>query len=199
MVEQTTTEKDESVMLEIVTQAQKLFQQFGLKKTTMDEIAAACGKAKSTLYHYFKNKDEVFDAVIQMEIVSLRKHVKNSIEEHKGMIDKVMIYALEFYREIMKRANLYRIISQERSLESTARKYFMKMMEFERSYITRILEDGYDAGEYKNVERSDIPWIAETFLAAFYGTVLFVIEKEGFLNEDELVRAVRYFVPKLLI
>jgi AcrR family transcriptional regulator len=199
MVEQTTTEKDESVMLEIVTQAQKLFQQFGLKKTTMDEIAAACGKAKSTLYHYFKNKDEVFDAVIQMEIVSLRKHVKNSIEEHKGMIDKVMIYALEFYREIMKRANLYRIISQERSLESTARKYFMKMMEFERSYITRILEDGYDAGEYKNVERSDIPWIAETFLAAFYGTVLFVIVKEGFLNEDELVKAVRYFVPKLLI
>ena len=199
MVEHTTTEKDESVMLEIVTQAQKLFQQFGLKKTTMDEIAAACGKAKSTLYHYFKNKEDVFDAVIQMEIVSLRKHVKNSVEEHKGMIDKVMTYALEFYKEIMKRTNLYRIISQERSVESTARKYFMKMMAFERSYITRILEDGYDAGEYKNVERSDIPWIAETFLAAFYGTVLFVIEKEGFLNEDELVKAVRYFVPKLLV
>ncbi|MDD4191189.1 MAG: TetR/AcrR family transcriptional regulator [Mangrovibacterium sp.] len=199
MVEHTTTEKDESVMLEIVTQAQKLFQQFGLKKTTMDEIAAACGKAKSTLYHYFKNKEDVFDAVIQMEIVSLRKHVKNSVEEHKGMIDKVMTYALEFYKEIMKRTNLYRIISQERSVGSTARKYFMKMMAFERSYITRILEDGYDAGEYKNVERSDIPWIAETFLAAFYGTVLFVIEKEGFLNEDELVKAVRYFVPKLLV
>ncbi len=40
--------KDEIVKGEIVTKAQKLFQQFGLKKTTMDEIAEASGKAKST-------------------------------------------------------------------------------------------------------------------------------------------------------
>lgn len=199
MVENTITERDENMRRDIVTQAQKLFQQFGLKKTTMDEIAAACGKAKSTLYHYFKNKEEVFEAVIQMEIVNLRKYVKNKVEDHKGMVDKVMTYALEFYREVMKRANLYRIISQEHAVEATARKHFMKMMEFERSYITRILEDGHDAGEYRNVKREDIPWIAETFLAAFYGTVLYVIEKEGFFNEEELVKAVHYFVPKLLV
>ncbi len=199
MVENTITERDENARRDIVTQAQKLFQQFGLKKTTMDEIAAACGKAKSTLYHYFKNKEEVFEAVIQMEIVNLRKYVKNKVEDHKGMVDKVMTYTLEFYREVMKRANLYRIISQEHAVEATARKHFMKMMEFERSYITRILEDGHDAGEYRNVKREDIPWIAETFLAAFYGTVLYVIEKEGFFNEEELVKAIHYFVPKLLV
>jgi len=42
------TEKDEIVKNEILFQAQKLFQQYGLKKTTMDDIALACGKAKST-------------------------------------------------------------------------------------------------------------------------------------------------------
>ena len=44
-------EKGDRVREEILVQAQILFQQYGLKKTTMDEIAAACGKAKSTLYH----------------------------------------------------------------------------------------------------------------------------------------------------
>lgn len=194
-----TTDKDENIKNEILTQAQKLFQQYGLKKTTMDEIAVACGKAKSTLYHYFTNKEEVFDAVIQMEIVNLRKHVKSKVEEHSRMIDKIMTYVLEFYREIINRANLYRIISKEHPAEVTARKNFMKMMEFEKSYIARILEDGYDCGEYKNVNRQDIPWIAETFLAAFYGTVLFVMEKEGYFNEEEIVKAVHYFVPKLLV
>jgi AcrR family transcriptional regulator len=188
--------KDEIIKSEILSQAQKLFQQYGLKKTTMDEIAVACGKAKSTLYHYFKNKEEVFDAVIREEIVSLRKHVKDKVEGHKRMIDKVMVYAVEFYREVINRANLYRIIRQERPTGTTARKYFIKMMEFEQSYIIRILEDGYDAGEYKNVKREDIPWIAEIFLSAFYGTVLYVLEKEGFFNEEEVSKAVHYFAPK---
>lgn len=186
------------IKVEIMFQAQKLFHQYGLKKTTMDEIAAACGKAKSTLYHYFKNKEEVFDAVIQLEIVNLRKFVKNKVEESKGMTNKIMTYVVEFYSKVVQRANLYRIISQDHVGDGAARKHFMKMMEFEQSYIQRILEDGYDAGEYKNVKREDIPWIAETFLAAFYGTVLYVIEKEGFFNEEELIKAVHYFVPKLL-
>lgn len=191
-------EKDEIIKNEILHQAQKLFQQFGLKKTTMDDIATACGKAKSTLYHYFKNKEEVFDAVILMEIVHLRRHVKSKVEEEKTMVEKIMTYTLEFYREVFQRANLYRIISQENAAETAARKNFMKMMEFEKSYITRILEDGYDAREYTNVNKEDISWVAETFLAAFYGTVLYVMEKEGFYNEEEIVKAVRYFVPKLL-
>lgn len=191
-------EKDEIIKNEILLRAQKLFQQFGLKKTTMDDIAAACGKAKSTLYYYFKNKEEVFDAVIQMEIINLRRHVKSKVEEQKTMVEKIMTYTLEFYREIFKRANLYRIISQENAAETTARKNFMKMMDFEKSYITRVLEDGYDAREYTNVNKEDIPWVAETFLAAFYGTVLYVMEKEGFYNEEEIAKAVRYFVPKLL-
>lgn len=191
-------EKEEIIKNEILLQAQKLFQQFGLKKTTMDDIATACGKAKSTLYHYFKNKEEVFDAVIQMEIVNLHRHVKSKVEEQKTMVEKIMTYTLEFYREVFQRANLYRIISQENAAESAARKNFMKMMDFEKSYITRILEDGYDAREYTNVNREDIPWVAETFLSAFYGTVLYVMEKEGFYKEEEIVRAVHYFVPKLL-
>jgi AcrR family transcriptional regulator len=191
--------KDENIRNEILTQAQKLFRQYGMKKTTMDEIAAASGKAKSTLYHYFTNKEEVFDAVIQMEIIDLRKYVKNKVEERKGMIDKIMTYFLEFFSEVIKRTNLYRIIMQEGPPEVTARKYFMKMMDFEQSYIRRILEDGHDAGEYKSVKREDIPWIAETFLAAFYGTVLYVMEKEGYFNEEEIVKAVHYFVPKLLV
>ena len=41
------------------------------------------------------------------------------------------------------------------------------MMEFEQKYIVRILEDGYDSGEYKEISREEIPWVAEIFLAAF--------------------------------
>ena len=166
-------EKDEIVKNEILSQAQKLFQQYGLKKTTMDEIALACRKAKSTLYHYFNSKNEVFDAVIEMEILNLRQYVKSKVEEHKTMVDKIETYILEFHREAIHRSNLYRIIKQDFAItEVYAKKLFLRMMEFEQKYIIRILEDGYDSGEYKEVIREDIPWVAEMFLAAFLGDYL---------------------------
>ena len=192
-----TIEKDELVRNEILAQAQKLFQQFGLKKTTMDEIATACGKAKSTLYHYFKSKDEVFEAVIQMEMINLRKYVKSKVEGNKTMIDKIKAYIIEFHKEVANKVNLYRLMKQDVFSSGISKKYFLHMMEFEQSYIIRILEDGFDSGEYKTTQREDIPWIAEMFLASFYGVVQYGIEKDGFYDEEKVVRIADLIIPRI--
>ncbi len=39
----------------------EVFKRRGYNDITMDDIAKACGKGRSTLYHYFKNKEEVFE------------------------------------------------------------------------------------------------------------------------------------------
>ena len=56
--------KDELMVREILATAKKLFAQHGLKKTTMEDIANALGKGKSTLYYYFPGKTEIFEAVV---------------------------------------------------------------------------------------------------------------------------------------
>ena len=60
--------KDDTIREEIMEHAQILFRQFGLKKTTMEDIAKSMGKGKSTLYYYFCSKEEIFDAVILKEM-----------------------------------------------------------------------------------------------------------------------------------
>ena len=65
MVEQIT--KDDSMVREILSTAKNLFAQHGLKKTTMEDIANAMGKGKSTLYYYFPGKIEIFEAVVDEE------------------------------------------------------------------------------------------------------------------------------------
>lgn len=190
-------EKDEIIKNEILLEAQKLFQQYGLKKTTMDEIAAACGKAKSTLYYYFKNKEEVFDEVVLMEMVNLRRSVKNSVEEHKLMTDKISTYIIEFHKQVVSKVNLYRIIKQDQHFEAIAKKHFLKMMQFEKSYITRILEDGFDAGELKEAKREELGWMAEMFLASFFGIVQYGIDKDGFYDEEKMAEFANMIVPRL--
>ena len=52
----------------IVDVAAGLFATIGLRRTTMETIAAAAGRGRRTVYMYFKNKAEIYDAVVEMEI-----------------------------------------------------------------------------------------------------------------------------------
>jgi AcrR family transcriptional regulator len=52
----------------IVDVAAALFATAGLRRTTMETIAAAAGRGRRTVYMYFRNKAEIYDAVVESEI-----------------------------------------------------------------------------------------------------------------------------------
>ena len=189
--------KDEIAKEEIILNAQKLFKQFGLKKTTMDDIAEACGKAKSTLYHYFKNKDEIFDEVIHVELTALRHLVKEKVDTQKTISDKMATYFLEFHKEIANKVNLNSGVRNELKNEKKSLELFRRTMAFETGFITRILEEGYDTGEFTEVQPEDISWFAESSLAAFFGIVQFSIENEEGFQIEKMERIIKTFTPKI--
>lgn len=189
--------RDEDVKSKILKQAQVLFQQFGLKKTTMDEIAFECGKAKSTLYHYYKSKEEVFDAVIEMELRNLRKAIKEKVDAVGSVKDKIIVYLTEFHKEVMYRVNLYRIVKHELVTKAIAQEHFSRIIQFEKSYVTRILEDGFDTGEFIQVNKDEIPWFSELLLTAFFGIVRYSIEADKGYDFKKLESAAHIFIPKL--
>jgi AcrR family transcriptional regulator len=46
--------KEEQLREDVIQSAQQSFQQFGLHKTTMEDMAKAMGRGKSTLYYFPK-------------------------------------------------------------------------------------------------------------------------------------------------
>jgi AcrR family transcriptional regulator len=188
---------DQIAQTEILLKAQILFLQYGMKKTTMDEIARACGKAKSTIYHHFKNKEDVFESVIDMELLNLRVLVKDKVEEHKTLVEKIHTYFTTFHYEIYNKINLYRVMAQEQLPENISDRVYSKVIDFEKSYIIRILEDGYDSGEFRKFKREEIPWIAEMFFAAFFGIVRYFIKKDGAFSFDRLQKTADTFIPHI--
>jgi len=191
--------KDELVKEEILKQAQGLFKQFGIKKTTMDDIATACGKAKSTLYHYFKSKEEVFDGVVYMELNNLREIVKQKVEEKTTLRDKFDTYVLEFYKEIINKVNLYRIMKHELIHESLAQTHFDNITKYEISYIAKLLMEGLDNNELTGVEREEIPFFSEIMSAAYFGIVRYSLESDGEIDLDKLQKVSDVFLPRLII
>ena len=62
------TSKKKALLIDV---ARKLFAQKGLNGTTMNDIANESGISRRTLYVYFSNKEEIYSAVIETEIVRL--------------------------------------------------------------------------------------------------------------------------------
>ena len=51
---------------EILDTAERLFHTKGYEKTTINDILKEVNIAKGTFYYYFKSKEEVMDALIEM-------------------------------------------------------------------------------------------------------------------------------------
>src|SRR5688572_33260146 len=66
---------------EILNGARDLFERFGFKKTTMEDIARQVGKSKSALYYYYKTKEEIFEAVILNDITASQTHVAEAVRK----------------------------------------------------------------------------------------------------------------------
>lgn len=57
----------------LVDVARQLFARMGVDNTTMNDIAQASRKGRRTLYTYFKNKNEIYLAVVESELDLLYK------------------------------------------------------------------------------------------------------------------------------
>ena len=63
----------------IIEEARKLFNSYGYKKVSMDELAKQANVTKKTIYSYFKDKEELFKYFIEEELLD----IKNKIEKQK--------------------------------------------------------------------------------------------------------------------
>ena len=141
--------KDETIKASIVQAAQKLFQHYGLSKTTMEDIAKALGKSKSSLYYYYSTKEEIFQAVVQQEKDIIFTDIKAAIGKVNSAKDKFKIFAVTKFKEIKKRQILHKIILDEIYdnvclFEIIRKKYDITEIDI----IKSILRHGVTTGEF---------------------------------------------------
>ena len=56
---------------EILDAAARLFMEKGFDRTSANDILAAVGIAKGTLYYHFKSKEDIMDALIERQTTQI--------------------------------------------------------------------------------------------------------------------------------
>jgi len=91
---------------EILNSAASLFQKFGIKKATMEDIAMGAGMGKSTVYYYFKNKEAVYATVLKHEFDEFKEVVRCSMSDYHSAEQLVTIFIKSVFRRIAGFPNL---------------------------------------------------------------------------------------------
>lgn len=141
--------KTKSTKRHIIRVAKQLFAKEGAHNTTMNNIADLANLGRRTIYLYFKNKEEVIDAVIETELGSLYKSLLKAKEANLPVKEKLLNFAyvhLDSMRKLVMRngslkAEFFRDIWMVERARASFDKDVVKLVE-------EILQEGVDKGEF---------------------------------------------------
>ena len=131
----------------LVDVARQLFAKQGFDDTTMNDIAQASGKGRRTLYTYFKNKEEIYYAVIEAEMDRLTDSMKDVALHEMRPVDKIVEIAYTHLRlikeAVLRNGNLRAEFFRDIWLVEKVRRHFDQT---EVELLTQTVFDGVRMG-----------------------------------------------------
>lgn len=132
-------------ILDIVAQ---LIERYGLKKFTVDEVAAELHISKKTLYQYFISKDEMIREYFEEYIISDRKSVLEAMDSKQSFFEKIhtIVHSSHRYRMPVP------ILSEAERFYPDEWAKIEQLKQFKLNAFQKLLKQAVDGG----ILRSDI-------------------------------------------
>jgi len=173
--------KKEEVKKKIGKSAMECFAKFGLDKTTLEDIAKAVGLNKTSLYYYYKSKEDIFIEVALEEGENYIHSLQNATVEKEGIENRTAFYLesrFNYYKNVL---NMNRV-----SVESMGKllprffELYDALMIREKAFLTQLLEEAVKEGE---LELKD-PKNTASVLINFSNALKHSVEQQAILKQE---------------
>ncbi len=182
--------KDDLMKTSIMDAASKLFQQFGLAKTTMEDIARSIGKGKSSLYYYYATKEDIFVAVVEREKDLILKEIQDAVNKETTAEGRLRTMAHTKFKALQKRMSMYNIDSIDMPDRMCLYKSIGKRYdEIELSLVKSIIVAGIEDGEFKNISKASIIVVSTVFANSLKGLQFSMTMGDYSGNTNTLINA----------
>ena len=171
-----TEEQQENRRHEIFHKVVKIFLKKGFQETSMREMAELAGVGKSTLYDYFKTKDEILiyffeDQLNDLTDAAQRIALQNISADRR--LSEVMEAHLEF---LQANKSLFMKVSLEtQRLKLDSQKQIQKKRHAYQDLIRGLIQEGIREGAFRNVD----PLLAARVLINTMTPVVFTSRPTG--------------------
>lgn len=138
--------KTRQTLLEV---ARELFARKGLEATTMNDIAQVSQRGRRTLYTYFRNKEEIYYAVIENELERLSEKMDKvaamDIEPEEKVLTLIYTHLQVIKETVVRNGNLRAEFFRNIWKVEQVRKAFDRE---EQDIISRVLREGVERHKF---------------------------------------------------
>ncbi len=170
--------------IRIIETGRDVFKKYGYKKATMNDIAFAAGKAKSSIYYYFKSKDEVYNAVVFSEAQKYRDTVLEKINRIRNPEQQLKEYILIRLQTDKIYSNFYNAINK--SIKNSPFLIRLKNIYDNEEFriFSNILQNGIESGYF---EIYDIKYAAVGIVTAMRGIESTLLHRYENAKVEEII------------
>ena len=143
-----------SIMTELDTKqriqqaANDLVMQYGIRSVSMDDIAANLGMSKKTIYQFFKDKDELVEAVVEDVIVTNQCECNADRNRADNAVHEIFL-VMDMMAEMFKTMNPSILFDMQKYHPAAFRKFLKHKNEFIYQECTQNLQRGIAEGFYR--------------------------------------------------
>ena len=176
--------KKEQVKESIGKAAMECFAKYGLEKTTLEDIAKAVGLNKTSLYYYYKNKEDIFIEVALKEGEDFISSLQAATLKKKDIEDRISFYLesrLNYYTNVL---NMNRVSTE--TLDKILPRFFElydALMVHEKHFLTQLLMDA----TRKGLIALSYPERTASVLINFANALKHSTEQQAILKKEAIV------------
>jgi AcrR family transcriptional regulator len=179
----------------IIQAALECFSRSGYNQTTMDDVVAASGLSKGTLYWHFKNKEDLLESAIRALFEEyFGADPLAHLSDLTTASEKLRALAQETVEASTQASGMFNLFIEYWASSSQRTQDDHVWIEFLLQYkdlLVNIIETGIDIGEFKPTDADALAW---SILAAYDGLAAYIM----FKPDINLPRISATFVDTLL-
>ena len=180
------------------------FAEHGIAGARTDAIARAAHVNKALLYYYFKDKDALYEAVLDLVFSGLRAQVTPVLDSDLPPRQKMLEYLGAYFDYIAANPRFPRVVQGEwvrsgakgsAAMQRVARKYFRPIFE----KLSEVLQEGIRTGEFRAVNPMDfLPSVVAVIVFYFTTAPLMKALMKVDPLSEERIRERRAFVLEFI-
>ena len=140
---------------EILEAALDCFAERGFAATRLEDVAARAGVTKGTAYLYFKNKEDLFKAVVSDYVVPAIEQFEAAARAPGPVSELLRSIAVMFFEKVYKTrfsALPKLVISEASNFPELARFYLDEVIDRGRRLLTTLIRRGIASGEFRQFD-----------------------------------------------
>ncbi|MEN3041543.1 MAG: TetR/AcrR family transcriptional regulator [Bacteroidia bacterium] len=176
----------------IISTAQKLFIQQGIRATTMDQIAENLGISKKTLYEHFSSKDTLVEACVEAFLREMEYKLDEIYQTYTENAILPMIATASYVYNLLTSLNPVLYVELRRVIPHARIRVLPKIQALIQKQLTRSVQRAIEEGLF----RSDLPM---DILPMWVGLVIVQVVLNPLLAEETRKNVAEIYAETILL